>query len=171
MLPAVRPLPQANPQVSQLCPVLEPYRVGEEVEVHGQFVGCRLGELAVEREHLPRPADGMGDHAAVAGLCARLDGLPLAIELAAARLPGTTVTELAASLQDRFRLLTAGHRADNRHQPLRAVVDWSYHQLPKSEQELFGQLSVFHGWFESAPPAPSPQGRAAVPTPPTPYFT
>jgi predicted ATPase/DNA-binding SARP family transcriptional activator len=88
------------------------------------------------------------DGAVVTALCARLDGLPLAIELAAARLPGTTVSELAASLQDRFRLLTVGHRADSRHQSLRAVMDWSYEQLPPSAQELFGQLSVFHGWFD-----------------------
>jgi predicted ATPase/DNA-binding SARP family transcriptional activator len=88
------------------------------------------------------------DGAVVAALCAGLDGLPLAIELAAARLPGTTVSELAASLRDRFRLLTVGHRADSRHQSLRAVVDWSYHQLPPSEQELFDQLSVFPGWFD-----------------------
>ena len=87
------------------------------------------------------------DHAAVAALCARLDGLPLAIELAAARLPGTTVSELAASLQNRFRLLTVGHRADHRHQSLQAVVDWSYHQLAPGERELFDQLSVFHGSF------------------------
>jgi predicted ATPase/DNA-binding SARP family transcriptional activator len=88
------------------------------------------------------------DGAVVAALCAALDGLPLAIELAAARLPGTTVSELAASLRDRFRLLTVGHRADSRHQSLRAVMDWSYDQLPPGEQELFGQLSVFHGWFD-----------------------
>ena len=88
------------------------------------------------------------DYAAVAALCARLDGLPLAIELAAGRLPGTTVSELSASLQDRFRLLTVGHRADSRHQSLQAVVDWSYHLLAPGEQEWFGELSVFHGWFD-----------------------
>jgi predicted ATPase len=90
------------------------------------------------------------DTTAVAALCARLDGLPLAIELAAARLPGTTVRELTESLQDRFRLLTAGHRADSRHHSLRAVVDWSYQQLTPAEQQLFGQLSVFHGWFDTS---------------------
>ena len=87
------------------------------------------------------------DRAAVATLCARLDGLPLAIELAAARLPGTTVSELTASLQDRFRLLTVGHRAHQRHQSLQAVVDWSYHLLAPGEQEVFDQVSVFHGSF------------------------
>ena len=65
------------------------------------------------------------DIAAVAGLCASLDGLPLAIELAAARLPGTTVSELAGNLRDRFGLLTVGRRAGGRHRSLRAVVDWS----------------------------------------------
>src|SRR5436190_23335333 len=59
------------------------------------------------------------DIAAVAGLCASLDGLPLAIELADARLPGTTVSELAGNLRDRFGLLTVGRRAGGRHRSLR----------------------------------------------------
>jgi predicted ATPase len=90
------------------------------------------------------------DIAAVAGLCASLDGLPLAIELAAARLPGTTVSELAGNLRDRFGLLTVGRRADGRHRSLRAVVDWSYEQLTPGQQDLFGQLAVFHGSFDAA---------------------
>ena len=88
------------------------------------------------------------DTGAITTLCARLDGLPLAIELAAARLPGTTACELAGNLDDRFGLLTAGHRAHRRHHSLRAVVDWSYQQLTPAEQQLFGQLSVFQGWFD-----------------------
>ena len=88
------------------------------------------------------------DTGAITTLCARLDGLPLAIELAAARLPGTTARELAGNLDDRFGLLTAGHRAHGRHHSLRAVVDWSYQQLSPAEQQLFGQLSVFQGWFD-----------------------
>ena len=87
---------------------------------------------------------------AIAALCARLDGLPLAIELAAARLPGTTVGELAGNLDDRFGLLTAGRRADRRHHSLRAVVDWSYQLLTPAEQRLFDQLSVFRGWFDTS---------------------
>jgi predicted ATPase/DNA-binding SARP family transcriptional activator len=98
----------------------------------------------------PAAAQQGADVAAVAALCARLDGLPLAIELAAARLPGTTVSELSENLQDRFGLLTAGRRADNRHHSLRAVMDWSYEQLTPAEQSLFGQLSVFHGSFDAA---------------------
>jgi len=88
--------------------------------------------------------------AAVEALCARLDGLPLAIELAAARLPGTTVTELSRNLEDRFRLLTVGRRADSRHHSLRAVVDWSYDQLAPAQQALFRQLSVFHASFDAS---------------------
>ena len=88
------------------------------------------------------------DTEAVADLCAGLDGLPLAIELAAARLPGTTVRELASSLQDRFGLLTSRRRADSRHRSLRAVVDWSYQLLTVAEQRLFDELSVFCGWFD-----------------------
>ena len=56
--------------------------------------------------------------------------------------------ELAENLDDRFRLLTAGHRAHRRHHSLRAVVDWSYQQLTPAEQQLFSQLSVFQGWFD-----------------------
>ena len=97
----------------------------------------------------PAAVRDSSDTEAVADLCAGLDGLPLAIELAAARLPGTTVRELADSLQDRFGLLTAGRRADRRHRSLRAVVDWSYQLLPTAEQRLFDQLSVFCGWFDA----------------------
>ena len=98
----------------------------------------------------PAAAQQAADLAAVAALCARLDGLPLAIELAAARLPGTTVSELAGNLQDRFGLLTVGRRADSRHHSLRAVVDWSYEQLTPAEQGVFRGISVFHGSFDAA---------------------
>ena len=108
--------------------------------------------LFLDRARAADPATRQedGDAGAVAALCARLDGLPLAIELAAARLPGTTITELARNLDDRFGLLTGGHRADRRHHSLRAVVDWSYQQLTSAEQRLFGQLSVFRGWFDAS---------------------
>ena len=106
------------------------------------LAGPRAADLAAA------PQDS--DVEAVAALCARLDGLPLAIELAAARLPGTTVSELAGNLRDRFGLLTVGRRADSRHRSLRAVVDWSHEQLTPEQQDLFGQLAVFHGSFDAA---------------------
>ena len=79
-------------------------------------------------------------------LCSRLDGLPLAVELAAARTRAIPVPQLASRLDDRFRLLTGGARtAMPRHQTLRAVVEWSYDLLFSDEQEVFDRLSVFAG--------------------------
>ena len=135
----------------------------ERVEVDGEHVwqvrplpvsgpGSPAVRLFLDRARAADPA-GMRrdpDIAAVTALCASLDGLPLAIELAAARLPGTTVGELAANLRDRFGLLTVGRRADSRHRSLRAVVDWSYDQLTPEHQDLFDRLSVFQGSFDAA---------------------
>ena len=83
---------------------------------------------------------------AVAQICHRLDGIPLALELAAARVKALSVEQIAARLDDRFRLLTGGHRtALPRHQTLRATVDWSYALLSEPERTLFNRLSVFAG--------------------------
>ncbi len=83
---------------------------------------------------------------AVAEICARLDGLPLAIELAAARAALLPVEGIAARLDDRFRLLTGGARtALPRQQTLRATLDWSYHLLREEERALLRGLSVFAG--------------------------
>jgi predicted ATPase/DNA-binding XRE family transcriptional regulator len=90
---------------------------------------------------------------AVAQICRRLDGIPLALELAAARVALFSPNEIAARLDDRFRLLTGGSRtALERHQTLRALIDWSYDLLSDEERMLFRQLSVFAGgWtFEGA---------------------
>jgi predicted ATPase len=85
---------------------------------------------------------------AVADICRRLDGIPLAIELAAARLRVLSVEQIAARLDDRFRLLTRGTRTDlPRQQTLRALIDWSYDLLNPAEQALFKRLSVFGGGF------------------------
>ena len=79
-------------------------------------------------------------------VCARLDGLPLAIELAAARLRSMPISELASGLEDRFRVLTRGARtALPRQQTMRAVVDWSYDLLFDDERLVFDRLSVFRG--------------------------
>jgi predicted ATPase len=83
---------------------------------------------------------------AVAQICYRLDGIPLAIELAAAKVRVLGVEQIAKRLDDRFRLLTGGSRtALERHQTLRAAIDWSYNLLPTAEQVLFRRLSVFVG--------------------------
>ncbi|MCC5576469.1 winged helix-turn-helix domain-containing protein [Microtetraspora sp. AC03309] len=84
--------------------------------------------------------------AAMARICRALDGIPLAIELAAARLRTMTVDQLAHRLDDRFRLLTSGSRtALSRHKTLRAVVDWSWDLLTEAERGVLRRLSVFSG--------------------------
>jgi predicted ATPase len=86
--------------------------------------------------------------AAVIELCRRLDGIPLAIELAAARVTAMSPLEIAGLLDERFRLLTGGRRtAVERHQTLRATVDWSYGLLSGTERTLFDRLAVFSGGF------------------------
>ncbi len=82
-------------------------------------------------------------------ICCRLDGLPLALELASARMNVLTVQEIAVRLNDRFALLTASPRSgyDPRHQTLRAAIDWSYALLPTDEKILFRRLAVFEAGF------------------------
>jgi predicted ATPase/DNA-binding SARP family transcriptional activator len=84
--------------------------------------------------------------AAVGVICQRLDGIPLALELAAARLASLSPAELADRVRDRFALLTSGSRtADARQQTLRATVDWSHDLLTPAERLLFRRLAVFRG--------------------------
>jgi predicted ATPase/class 3 adenylate cyclase len=78
-------------------------------------------------------------------LCRRLDGMPLAIELAAARVRMFSPEELADRLDQRFRLLTGGRASVERHQTLRAAIDWSYELLSERDRMVFDQLSVFAG--------------------------
>jgi predicted ATPase/class 3 adenylate cyclase/DNA-binding CsgD family transcriptional regulator len=87
--------------------------------------------------------------AAVAEICRRLDGIPLAIELAAARVRALSLSEIVDGLHDRFRLLTGGARtAVRRQQTLHASVDWSHALLSESERVLFRRLAVFLGGFD-----------------------
>ena len=84
----------------------------------------------------------------VADICRRLDGIPLAIELAAARVTTLSPRELAKKLDERFRLLTGGDRDTlPRHRTMRALIDWSYDLLSGDERELFRKLSIFAGGF------------------------
>jgi non-specific serine/threonine protein kinase len=85
--------------------------------------------------------------AAVAELCRRLDGIPLALELAAVRLRGMPVEELLARLSDRFRILGSARTSTDRHRTLRAAVSWSYELCTPAEQRLWAELSVFPGGF------------------------
>ncbi|MFF3329958.1 BTAD domain-containing putative transcriptional regulator [Streptomyces sp. NPDC002888] len=100
--------------------------------------------LFLDRARAVRP--DFDHHARVADICRALDGLPLAIELAAARLRTLTPDELADRLDDRFRLLTRGDRSKApRHRTLRAVVEWSWDLLDDEERDLAAELTVFPG--------------------------
>ncbi len=108
-------------------------------------------ELFTDRARHARPGFSLTDDnaAAVGEICARLDGVPLAIELAAARVRALSLTEILDSLHDRFRLLTGGARtAVRRQQTLRASVDWSHALLTGPERVLFRRLAVFLGGFD-----------------------
>ncbi|HEY0374452.1 MAG TPA: LuxR C-terminal-related transcriptional regulator [Amnibacterium sp.] len=86
----------------------------------------------------------------IAAVCAALDGIALAIELAAARLPALGLDGLEAGLADRLPLLSGGRRADDRHRSLRATLDWSYALLPPAEQSVLRTIAVFAAPFGAA---------------------
>jgi predicted ATPase/DNA-binding winged helix-turn-helix (wHTH) protein len=103
---------------------------------------------------------------AVLEICRRLDGVPLALELAAARIGSLGVGELAARLDDRFGVLTSGRRtALPRQQTLRATIDWSYDLLPEPEQRLLRHLAVFVGSFTLQAAAAVVEGAAIADVP------
>ena len=115
-----------------------------------QFTQFEAVQLFIERAKLVQPLFKMTNENAptIAQICSRLDGVPLAIELAAARVRTMSVDQISKRLDDRFRLLTGGNRtALERHQTLRAAVAWSYDLLTDDEKILFRMLSVFaSGW-------------------------
>ena len=109
--------------------------------------------LFVERSRQADPRFELsGSNAAhVADICCRLDGLPLAIELAAARVAVLDLKSIGEQLDDRFRFLTGGFRtAAPRQRTLRAALDWSFDLLTAAERELFARLAVFAGGFDTA---------------------
>ena len=117
----------------------------------GQLTKYDAVRLFFDRAAAVLPTFAATDYNAqkVAQVCGRLDGIPLAIELAAARMNVLTIDQIAERLDDRFRLLTAGRRtAPLRQQTLRAAVDWSHELLGPPERVLFRLLSVFAGGFD-----------------------
>lgn len=105
-------------------------------------------KLFLERAAMAQPdfrLAGPEEAEIVARICQRLDGIPLAIELAAARTSALSLNRIAERLDDRFRLLTGSRVALPRHQTLRALIDWSYDLLSGEEKRLFRALSVFSG--------------------------
>jgi predicted ATPase/DNA-binding SARP family transcriptional activator len=128
--------------------------------------------LFVERATAAEPAFRLDATTApaVVEVCRRSDGLPLALELAAARVSTLPVTELAARLEDRFRLLTGGRRTVRRQQTLEAVVAWSYDLLDARQRWLLRRLAVFAGpvAVELVEAVVAAEGKPSAGSPPTP---
>ncbi|HUN43639.1 MAG TPA: winged helix-turn-helix domain-containing protein [Acetobacteraceae bacterium] len=129
-------------------PPLEVPALGEEVP--DQILGHSAVDLFIARatalgSNLSLQGETLG---AIGGICRRLDGIPLAIEFAAARAAMLGVQQVAAGLHHRFALLTSGRRtALPRHQTLRATLDWSHALLPEAERRLLRRLAVFPAGF------------------------
>lgn len=124
--------------VPRLSEVIQPEEALKysAIELFAERASASLGGYVLVREDVP----------AVIEICRRLDGIPLALELAAARLNAAGLNALARSLDDRFHVLTRGRRtALPRHRTLRAAHDWSYDLLTEAEQFVFRHLSVFSG--------------------------
>ena len=141
------------PAVSLVATSREPIGVGGEVSwrVPSLSLADEAIELFTDRARQVRPDFRLTDEdaAAAAEICRRLDGVPLAIELAAARVRVLSLIEIRDGLHDRFRLLTGGARtAVRRQQTLRASVDWSHALLTEPERVLFARLAVFMGGFD-----------------------
>ena len=112
-------------------------------------IGSSAAELFTERAQAVVPGISLtGDNDAVVEICRRLDGIPLAIELAASRLLSMAVVEVRDRLHDRFRLLIGSRRGLERHQTLRHAVQWSYDLLGDTEKYLLARCSVFAGGFD-----------------------
>lgn len=123
----------------------------EELETAETLKGYESVQLFVDRAERAFPdfAITRRNASTIAQICSRLDGLPLAIELAAAWVKALSVSQIAERLDDRLRLLTTGDRAGPaRHQTLRAALDWGYDLLDEQERTLFRRLAVFAGSFD-----------------------
>jgi predicted ATPase/class 3 adenylate cyclase/DNA-binding NarL/FixJ family response regulator len=143
----------ACPHLTILATSREP--LGVSGELSWRVPSLSLAEEAIElfadRARRARPDFVVAEDntALVKEICARLDGMPLAIELAAARVRALSLRQIVDSLHDRFRLLTGGARtAVRRQQTLRASVDWSHALLTEPERVLFRRLAVFAGGFD-----------------------
>jgi predicted ATPase/DNA-binding winged helix-turn-helix (wHTH) protein len=145
------PLRAEGEWVYPVPPLAVPAEDAEEADELLRYGGVRL---FFERLRAAEPhfASDRGSAAMAAAICRRLDGIPLAIELAAARAAVLGVEEVATHLDDRFRILTGGRRtALPRHQTLRATLDWSYELLSEPERVILRRLAVFSGSFSLEP--------------------
>ena len=143
----------ACPELRLLATSREPLGVPGEVTflVPSLSIGDEAIDLFADRARRVRPDFVVteANSGTVEEICSRLDGMPLAIELAAARVRALSLDDILGSLHDRFRLLTGGARtAVRRQQTLRASVDWSHALLTEPERVLFRRLAVFLGGFD-----------------------
>ena len=147
------------PAVAVLATSREPVGVaGEQIWPVGPLdPALEAAELFIERARAADPGFEVSAAARVqlVELCARLDGMPLAVELAAARVRASSLADIAERLSDRFRLLrtprgrsSVDASAERRHETLHATIEWSYRLLSDDEQLLFDRLSVFAGSFD-----------------------
>jgi predicted ATPase len=152
-----------------VLPLAVPPQAGTAALSAADALGFEAVQLFVERATAARPGLLVTDAQAttVAEVCRRLDGLPLALALAAATVRGLSIQQVAAGLADRFRLLAGGSRTAPCQQSLRTALDWSYAHMPPDERTLFDRLSVFHGSFtlESATAVCADEGAAVTDTP------
>ena len=136
-------------QVYPVLPLPVP-RPGDTLAALSQLTAVRLF-VARAQAHKPGFALNPREAPAVAELVARLEGIPLALELAAARVRSLSVADINSRLKDRYKILTGGSRVlQERQQTLRALVDWSYELLNEAEQTLLARLAVFAGGFDLA---------------------
>jgi predicted ATPase/DNA-binding CsgD family transcriptional regulator len=129
-------------------PLVSPDAMGSDLD---ELAECESVSLFIDRaQHVvPNFALAVSNAGAVAELCRRLDGLPLAIELAAARVSAVPPADMLSRLESRFGLLAGGSRSGpSRHQSLQSALDWSYDLLGAAEQLLFCRLAVFEGGFD-----------------------
>ena len=142
------------------CPRLRILATSREgMRIHGETIWLvpslrqeEANELFIERAQSARAHVewSSNDTELVAGICRGLDGIPLAIELAAARVMSLGLVQISARLAERLRLLSRGSRLDSpRHQTLRAAIDWSYALLDEPERQLLERLSVFAGGWST----------------------
>src|SRR5580658_8204734 len=157
-------LRSASPQLHLLATSLSPLGVDGEVVYHvpplsvpgdigtpDEALRFESVGLFVDRARYQQPTFRLDrdNCRAVAAVCTRLDGLPLAVELAAARMRTMSVTDIERRLDDRFRLLTGGARtAPARQRTLRALMDWSYDLMDDHERDTLGRLTVFANGFD-----------------------
>jgi non-specific serine/threonine protein kinase len=131
-----------------------------------ELAGCEAVHLFLDRARLVRPGFVLEDRtaAAVVGICRELEGVPLAIELAAARVSVLAVEQIAERLRDRLRLLVSAHRTGSaRQRTLRGTLDWSFDLLSATEQRFLARLSVFAGgWTLEAAEAVGSGGDTAA---------